>query len=625
MLFRRDLAGGRKSKGGGTRMKWRMVSLVMLVLLGALSVMAQEEAEVEEVVVTATRVPTPRAELGASVLVVTEEEIRQKGYILLKDLLKAEAGIDVLSTGGPGSQTSVFIRGMESYHTLVMIDGMKVGDPSLMQRQFDIANLTVDNIERVEIIKGPQSVLYGSDAMGGVINIITKKGRGRPSFVGLLEGGSYDTFRQYLGSSGQAGKLGFSFAASHTKTHGFSAYREGKEDDGWENYTLSTKMELMPHEKLKGGISLRLHKGVTELDVGYDLRGYKVDKNEVFFLFFLDLKPLGEKWTQRMAFGISDYRRDYVNYPWGDSQYSGRRYELTWQNDFNLLPFYSLVFGAEYEREEMEQKAWSELSGSSYILSLFLQNQIKLKGSTTTLGLRFDDHKEFGQRFTYRITEAFLFEKTRTKIKGSLGTGFRAPSLYELYSEYGNPDLNPEKSIGWDFGAEQTLWKGKVLLDLVYFENRVKDLIEFWYPDKRWWEGRYMNVAKAKMRGIEASLEVRPSDGTWCKLSYTYTHTEDEKGQRLLRRPYNKVKVTVVRSFGQRATMSSEVMWVDDRMDRGGKLADYFLVNLFGTFKVRKGIELFLRIENLLDKRYEEVKDYGTSGFSAYGGIRIEF
>lgn len=134
-----------------------------------------------------------------------------------------------------------------------------------------------------------------------------------------------------------------------------------------------------------------------------------------------------------------------------------------------------------------------------------------------------------------------------------------------------------------------------------------------------------MNVAKAKMRGIEASLEARPFGGMWCKLSYTYTHTEDEKGQRLLRRPYNKVKVTVGRSFGERAALSSEVMWVDDRIDLGGKLSDYFLVNVSGSLKLRKGIELFLRGENLLDKRYEEVKGYGTAGFSLYGGIRVEF
>jgi len=598
---------------------------LLLALLWALPVMAQEETEVEEIVVTAIRVPIPRAEVGSSVVVITEEEMKQRGYTLLKDLLKAETGVDVVSTGGPGSQTSVFIRGMESYHTLILIDGMKVGDPSLMQRQFDLANLTLDNVERIEVIKGPQSVLYGSDAMGGVINIITKKGKGKAHFMASMEGGSYDTFRQSIGGSGQVGHLSFSLGTSHTKTQGFSAYREGREKDGWENYSFSTRIELTDCQKISGGVLLRLHKGVTELDAGYDLKGYRVDKDEVFFSSFLDFKPF-EKWKQRLTFGISDYRREYVDAPWGDSRYSGRRYEVSWQNEVKPLPFYSLLFGADYGREEMDQmEPWSELSGSTYTLSLFLQNQLKLKGSITTLGLRFDDHKEFGQRFTYRITEAFSFDKTQTKIKGSLGTGFRAPSLYELYSEYGSPDLKPEKSIGWDFGIEQSLWKGKLFLDLVYFENRVKDLIEFWYPGDLWWLGKYVNIAKAFMRGVEASVELRPFDGIWCRLAYTYTHTEDEKGQRLPRRPYNKVKMAFGRSFGDRANVFSEVIWVDDRLDSGEKLSDYLLANVSGSFKLKKGVELFIRGENLFNRRYEEAKGYGTAGRSFYGGIRIEF
>ncbi|RLA82584.1 MAG: TonB-dependent receptor [Deltaproteobacteria bacterium] len=578
-------------------------------------------------------------EIGSSVTVITEEEIKRKGYRTVKDILKGEPGIDAITTGGPGGQSSILLRGMESYHTLVLIDGLEMGDPSLTQRQFNFANLTVDNIERIEIVRGPQSVLYGADAIGGVINIITKKGRGKPSFYVGIEGGSYDTFREFSGLSGQIERVSFSMAASHTRTTGFSAADEdlpgNSEDDGWENFSFSTRLDFEPTPWLTLGLSLRSQNGDTELDLGggpyQDCDNYHVEHEEFFAKPYVEILGLDGKWRQRISFGIANHDREYKDSPWGDSNYSGRKYEVSWQHDITIFDSNTLILGAEFEQEEMESTFMEKKSAYTY--SLFAQNLLNLKEvSFTTVGIRWDHHKEFGDRMTFRIAQAFPIEKTGTKLKGSLGTGFRAPSLYELYGPpfwgmpVGNSELDPERSVGWDIGLEQSLFDGLLKGGLTYFCNEVDDLIEYV-------SGRgFINIEEALSRGVEAFVEVGLLKGLSFRLNYTYTHTEDDEGRRLLRRPLNKLGANLNWTFLQeRATVNVDLLWVDDRKDydwaagRRVRLSDYTLVNMGLGFKVHKNCECSLRVENVFNEDYEEAYGYGTAGFSVYGGVKLSF
>ena len=627
-------------------MRWLILILVFF-LVAPVTVCgeeAEEVVEIEEVVVTATRVPTLEEEVGSSVTVITEEEIKAKGYTTVYEVLKGELGIDVASTGGPGSQTSVFLRGMESYHTLVMIDGLRVGDPSLMQRQFNFANLTVDDIERIEIVRGPQSVLYGADAIGGVVNIITKRGRGKPSFYAGLEGGSYSTFRQFAGGYGEVGKMAFSLGVSHTRTSGISAADEdlpgNEEDDGWENLTLSGRLDLEVTPWLTLGTTLRFQQGETELDSGggpyRDVEDYHVEHDQFFARPYIETVLFEGRWRQKVAFGVGSHRRDYVDDPWGDSSYEGESYQFSWQHDIRVHRTNELILGLEYQQEEMESSSpWSAMEESAWTLSLFAEDQIALWDvSYTTMGVRWDRHKEFGDHTTFRLTQAFLIRKTGTKLRGSVGTGFRAPSLYELYAPpfwgmpVGNPELDPEKSIGWDVGVEQEVFGGLLKAGVTYFENEVEDLIEYVSGQG------YVNIEEAESWGIEAFLEVGPWRGLSGRITYTYTDTEDDQGERLLRRPLNKVGASLSYRFLQeRGRVGIHLLWVDEREDmdwsawpaRRVELDDYTLVDLSGSFKVHRNLEVFARVENLLDEDYEEAYGYGTPGFSAYGGVKVVF
>lgn len=618
--------------------KWMIVFFCTIMMtcgsLGQVFAVEEEEdeetVEMKEVVVTATRVPTAEQEIGSSVEVITEEEIKAKGYTTVREVLKGSLGLDVVSTGGPGAGTSVFIRGADSYHTLILIDGMEASDPSETQRQYNIANLTVDNIERIEIVRGPQSVLYGADAMGGVINIITKRGTKEPYVYIGAEGGSYYTFRQFAGLGAANDLLDFSLNVSHIRTKGVSAAAPdlgNDENDPWENFTVSTRLGVTPADWLDIGVSFRFIDGETELDsTGSDVEDYRVDKQEFFVRPHVRVTLFDGLWEQTLAYGYTNHSRDYIDDPWGDSEYDGQKHEVSWQHNLYLHKTNTLTLGVEHEEEEMESTYFDHESADTS--SLFAQDQIKLFDiSYTTLGVRWDHHKEFGDHVTFRGTQAFVFDKIGTTIKGSVGTGFRTPSLYELYSpSYGNVNLDPEESIGWDVGVEQALFDGLLTLGATYFQNEFEDLII--------WSGTYMNVEEAQTWGIESFIEVVPLKDFSARVMYTYTHTDDENDDPLLRRPEHKVGLNVCYRFlDERGTANLDVFYVGirDDMDYTSwpysrvKLDDYVIVNLSGSFKIYKYIELFARIENLLDQDYEEVYAYGTRGFGAYGGVKIGF
>jgi vitamin B12 transporter len=643
--------------------KWMIVVLCTIVMTcGSFGqVLAVEEEEEEEavemkaVIVTATRVPTEEREVGSSVTVITEEEIKAKGYTTAKDVLKGTVGLDVVSTGGPGAQTSVFSRGANAYHTLVLIDGMEMGDPSQTQRQFDFANLTVDNIERIEIVRGPQSVLYGADAMGGVVNIITKGWKKEPTLYGGAEGGSYGTARQFVGLGTANEWADFSFDFSHIRSEGFSAADSdlpgNTERDAWENYTVSSRLGITPTEWLDMGVNFRFHNGRTELDNQggpyQDLEDYSLDKQEFFIRPHARVTLFNGLWEQVLAYGLTNHSKDY-HYPslWGggSGDYDGEKQEISWQHNLYLHKTNTLTLGFEYETEEMHTSDWgSDQDDSAYTYSLFAQDQIKLFDiSFTTLGIRWDNHEAFGDHITYRVTQAFVFDKIGTTIKGSVGTGFRAPSLYELYGPpyldwstfppaptlrpVGNHDLDPEESIGWDVGVEQALFNDLLTLGATYFHNEFDDLIEFVNGQG------YVNIDEAETYGVESFIEVRPFKDLSARVMYTYTHTDDDEGEPLLRRPLHKAGLNVCYRFlDERGTVNLDLLYVGERDDkdftvtpaRRLKLDDYVVVNLSGSFKVHKYVELFARIENLFDQDYEEAFGYGTPGFSVYGGVKL--
>jgi len=625
-----------------------------------LCLFAQEkEVILEEVVVTATRVETPIEEIASSMTVISSKEIERKKKATVSEVLKGIEGLDVVQTSGVGRDTSIFIRGANSEHTLVMIDGVEVNDPISPGRSYDFAHLTVDNIERIEVIRGPQSTLYGSDAIGGVINIITKKGEGRPKFFASAEGGTFMTFRESTGVSGGNRWINYSLGLSRFDTDGISAAnkKDGNyERDGYKNSSLSARLGFAPQENLDVDFIFHYIDAKTDLDnsggAGGDDPNYVQKSKQLLFKTQVGLSLFDHRWTQKLAFATTDNDRDVKNkkddqHPFDSEQghYDGQLIKLDWQHNLQLHKTNDLTFGLEYEEEEGKSRYyWESQWGPGESLfpkktvntkGCYIQDQIKLWDRLfATLGVRIDDHSRFGTETTYRIAPAYLIKETGTKMKGTFGTGFKAPTLYQLYAPatlwgpIGNKDLKPEKSKGWDFGVEQNFLKNRVILGATYFRNDFKDLIQY-----EMGQG-YINIAKAKTEGIELFSSVKPIDDLTLRINYTYTDTEDKTtGETLIRRPKNKIGFDLNYHFINKGNVNLGVIYVGKRDDKDFSISpprrvildQYTLVNLAASYDISKNFQLFGRVENLLDKDYEEVKGYGTPGLSIFGGMKLSF
>jgi vitamin B12 transporter len=633
--------------------------LIGLILIPTFPYAQEKEITLEKVVVTATRVETPIEEIASSITVISSKEIERKQKTTVLETLRNIPGLDVVQTGGVGSHTSIFLRGTNSEHTLVMIDGVEVNDPISPGRSYDFAHLTVDNIERIEIIRGPQSTLYGSDAIGGVVNIITKKGEGKPKFFLSAEGGTFTTFRETTGISGGNKWVNYSLGLSRFDTEGISAAskKDGNyERDSYENTSLSTRLGFTPIDNLDIDFILHYIDAKTELDnfagVGGDDPNYVQESNQFLFKTQVGLSLFEQVWAQKLGFAVNTHDRETKNkkdpqhpFDFEKGSFDGQLLKFDWQHHLELHKTNALTFGFEYKREEGKSKYyWESLWGpgqsifpekTANIKGYYIQDQIKLwEQFFATLGVRVDDHSRFGSETTYRIAPAYLIKEIGTKIKGAYGTGFKAPSLYQLFSPatlwgpIGNKNLKPEKSKGWDFGIEQELLKKRVALGATYFRNDFEDLIQF---DSA--QG-YINIAKAKTEGVELFASAKPMDDLTLRINYTYTDTEDKTtGETLIRRPENKIGFDLNYRFLNDGNVNLGVVYVGKRDDldfstspsRRVKLDPYTLVNLAVSYDINKNFQLFGRIENLFDKEYEEVKGFGTPDLSFFVGTKLSF
>jgi vitamin B12 transporter len=630
----------------------------LLVVGAACPVFAEEQAvRLEDLVVTATRSATAVDEVGSSVTVVTAEEMEQRQQRTVLEVLRAVPALDVVQSGGPGGSTAVFLRGAPSQYTLVMVDGVVMNDPSNTSRSFDFFDLSTDGVERVEILRGPQSTLYGSDAMAGVINIITRRGAGRPQGYLSLEGGSFTTLRERLGFSGGTDLLHYNVAVSRQDTSGIStaARTDGnREADGFHTTSVATRLGVTPNKQFEVESIVRFSDSRTELDngggAGQDDPNNVARSQQLFLRSEARLSLFDDLWQQKLGISFTNLERTYrndtdVNHPvdLSRSTYHGRTLVFDWQHTLALHKAMTLTLGVETREERAESDYYEESmwgpSGSTFparsarTSGFYFQDRISLWDAWfTTLGVRVDHHSRFGTEATWRATTSYLVKQTATRLRGSYGTGFKAPSLYQLYEPtYGDQGLSPEKSRGWDVGLEQALFDGHLELSASWFANDFKDMIDF---DSSAY--RYGNIARAESSGAELTATVRPTDDLTLRAGYTYTRTEDKSdGEELLRRPKHKVSGDVSYRFNGQGTVTVAMIYVGSRDDRffdpvtytseRVKLGGYLLVNLAAAYQLNPWLQLHGRIDNLLDRDYEAVKGYGTPGIAAYGGVKISF
>ncbi len=640
-------------------MNKKVFLVVMAALLCNKGLFGEEQPKSyvgEEIVVTATKTLNSIADAGgASVTVITSADIKASGKETVEELLKGVAGIDVVSNGGLGSQTTLFIRGGDAKNTLVLVDGVPLNDPSTTNRTANFANLTLDNVERIEVVRGTLSALYGSNATSGVINIITKKGDGSLKVYAGIEGGSYGTYKVYGGGTGKTGNTGYSLNLARLKSDGFS-FADNRnpaiphngntsEKDGYQNTSLSGSFsyDFSSETMLEGTFRY------TDASVKYDdnAHGYTGDRfngsladpyglmeqhsDTQQYVGRIALLNKAKPLSSTLFVQLTDEDRDYFNNDGIKTNlYGGATHEVGWQGDLHVAESNTLTFGLSGKNESMKYSdyVWGSSPIDKNVLSwnMWTQDQLKIGSLNIVSGVRYENHETFGDKITWRVAPSYRLGKTM--VKATYGTGFLAPSLYQLYSDYGSETLKAETSKGWDAGVEHHL-RENLRVGVTYFTTVFDNRIDF---DMVTW--KYAQLAgESKTRGVESFLEWQPQSDLQFATNYTWNKTEDPQGKPLVRRPENKVGLTGSYKISKAARLSANMQWVDKRMEVAsakdqngnsvGSLSSYFLFNMAGSYKLSDSVELYGRIDNVFDRYYEEAWGYATPGRSAYAGIKV--
>ncbi|RZT56768.1 vitamin B12 transporter [Sphingomonas sp. BK036] len=625
-----------------------------LLLLSAAAIAASADAQTlpaadaADVVVTATRVAQPASEIGQAVTVIDRAEIERRQTVVVSDLLATTPGVTVTRNGTQGALTGVRIRGAESDQTLVVIDGVRVNDPASTGGGFDFGNLLASSVERIEVLRGPNSVPWGSQAIGGVVNIITAAPAEGLQARANAEYGYADSVFASAGISGATGPVSGSLTGGYLRTDGISSAASGTERDGYRQYGAT------------GRLGVEFAPGI-----GLDLRGYFADSRveldgfpapdyvladtadygktqEVYGYAGLHANVADGRFNNRVAFTIADINRDTYEPAFGaEPSFLGRgrseRYE--YQGDFRPLDQVRVVAGVERENSRFNDGFTYADTG---ITSVYGQLIVKpLDILTLTGGVRNDDHEDFGNHTTFGANAALAL-RTGTTVRASYGEGFKAPTLYQLFSDYGNRGLDPETARNFDIGVEQAFLADRARVGVTYFNRRSRNQIDFrdCSPVEQATAGSicvdrpfgvYDNVARAEADGVEVSLALRPVDALTLTANYSYIHTENRSiganfGNVLARRPEQTASVNADYRFAVGLSIGGTVSLVGDSFDDAAnttRLDGYALASIRAEMPITDQVALYGRVDNLTDARYETVAGYGNYGRAAFGGVRL--
>ncbi|MDD5618393.1 MAG: TonB-dependent receptor [Candidatus Omnitrophica bacterium] len=592
----------------------------------------------EKIVVTPYKTGVSGKLNPSSVDVITDEEAENKGATSVTEALRDLTSISYATSGGVAGDTGVFIRGAGSNHTQFLFNGIKLYDPIVTSAYFYGSNyMSLDNIERVEVLKGPYSSLYGSDSIGGTISLISRKGTGEPKFSYLQEAGSYGTFREQLSSDGKIDKLAYSFAASRKDINSFySAKRKdgNPERDPYHNLNSSIRLDYDINDDVSTGFVGDYTYTKYEYDAASWTTGLPVDDDDNYAHFYqgiagFNLKQrIGDLFSHKINLGYTRIYRTGWEDNTNDFWYDGNTYQLKWQGDYSVCDWDKIITGFDYIREEGES-FWSPSyitpkhsanSKGYYIENIFTPvDNFFLSGS-----YRIEDHSTFQKHDTFNLAASYNIESTKTKLKSSLGTGFKAPSLYQLFdSASGNRNLSPEESESYEVGFEQKV--GTLFtFGSTFFNTRIKNLIEYIGV---WPSASYQNSGKAIIYGSEHFAQYTINDTTTLKINFTHMRPLKSDGTPLLRRPKRKLGCSI-HSVINKLTVDTGVSYVGSRIDGTSnqfKLSPYVLANLSLEYAINKNWKVFSHLDNILNYDYELIEGYQTPKFSCYVGAKIDF
>lgn len=609
----------------------------------------------EGIIVSANRTPTAAKEVGSAVTVITGEELEERQVRATSDALRTVPGVAVSRSGPIGQITQVRIRGAESNQTLVVIDGIEMNNPASTS-EFYFNNLLTTGIGRIEVLRGPQSALYGSDAIGGVINVLTAEQEKGFTAATRAELGSFNTKNASSSLGYGADKFAITGRIERLLTDGISVADERNgnwEKDKYANTTAQLKARFTPIEALEFNLSGILIDSDSNLDasvpvVGAADNGERASSQQKYGMASGKLTLLDGAWDHTLRIGYSSDNTDFMD---GASNVTfisdGTRVKYDYLTNYSFATpdvanaNHTLSFGAEREREEMHTS--SAFFGPNTVgivnygysgeYRVSLWDSLFLSGS-----LRYDDNDDlFDDQVTWRGTAAYLFESTGTRLHSSIGRAVKNPTLFDLYGSTpgftGNPNLEPEEGLGWDAGVEQSLLDDRLILDVTYFNNRIKNLITG--------SGNTaVNLpGTSRIDGIEFTASAEVVENLRLDASYTFTNGEDANGTELPRRARHIASLTGNYRFdvaGRPANINLGIQYNGSQQDtvfdsffpvamRTVTLDDYTLVNLGASYEVADGAELYVRGENLLNEKYQEIYGYGAPGASVYAGFKLKF
>lgn len=638
----------------------------------------------ELVTISAARRPTRTDDIGTSMTIITEKQIQTQQRRSLTDILMRQPGLNVVQTGGPGGASSIFMRGNNSNEVKVRLDGMDINDGSSTNGLFDAGQFVTDGMGRIDILRGPQSGLYGADAMAGVIDITTAQGEGRFKPFVRLEGGSYGTFNQTFGARGSKGRFHYNVELSHYRMDGFNnipSYiekyydadrqqrHEGNRND---NRSANIRLGYDVTRNFDVGLTARLIQGNNHSYSLYDLESEhygasgvreQTNQNEAIVRGTAHLVSFHGLFDQVIGLGYMTNRNRWTETgtSYGSpvnpdpDYYRSSRLKIDWHGTFNFQQYGQLLIGAEHFHDTFNTShTASNTWDSGYNTSASMDTTAgygQYQGNWNHIlygaaNIRYDANSRYGNHVTWRVAPAIHVPGTGTIIKASAGSGFHGPSLYQLfanqegmgYSEKGNPNLKAEQLIGYDAGIEQKLLHDHLNFGATWYDNRVRNLIQSSLSiDPSYnYNYSYANVAKARMYGVEAFLNWKARNDLEFNLSYTWTHTRDETNNvELQRRPQHKFNFNTTWRPIDNLTFSGNILYISAWRDLPvigsetcstcGKGHGYFTIDVAASYKINHYISVYARADNLLNRQFEDPIGYLQPGRAGYGGFTLSY
>ena len=607
-----------------------------LFLIGCSFTISQPAlADDGQIVVTATGLPQPIDQTGQAITVISRAEIESVQGADVTRVLTRLPGTTFTRNGPLGSLTLLGVRGAPAGQTLVLIDGVRVNDPANANAEFDLSQLSSDTIESIELLRGPNSVIWGSQAMGGVMNIATRL---EPGLSASLEYGGEDRVTATAAAGIRIERLEAGISGSFVDADGHSAAASGTEKDGDRQYSLAGRAKYRLTDALSLTANARYAEGTVELD-GFPPPTYTfadADVTEKLTAWSGRLGALYETGalTLNAGFSISDTERvgDDPVFPYSLDGHSERA-ELFGR--VALPSDFALDFGGDYE--------WNRFAnapdrGKAHNGSVHAQLGYYGDRLTLTGGLRYDDHSDFGGEWTVGANGAYRLGNG-WRVRAAYGEGFKAPTLYQLLSQYGNPGLQPERSKGYELGIDQGERGDAIYLSLTAYRRDAKNLIDFFScfsgsaplcATRPF--GFYYNVGKGRAQGVEFETGLRITPELSTRFVYSFTDTENrtpgdpDKGKHFARRPEHMVSASLEWESQSGLALGLDVRVVGDAWDNRSntvKLGSYALGDVRASYRINDMVELFGRVENVWDEHYATAAGYGTEGRAAYIGVRL--